>query len=412
MTFTAANLYAEGFRNPPAGAFDLGRPGGRIAQVDDSSAVQHNPANLVDVTNLEGQFTPSVVYISVDSHSASGDSASTRKPLKLLPNFFVSLPLKNDRFAAGFGVTVPYGLAMDWDRNANAFADPSGWRYQSPYFAQLTTINLNPALAVRLNDALSIGVGLDVMWSELTIKQFYPSTFFGGAMDSNLKAEGSGFGYGGNLGITWKITDHQRVAVTYRSQMDVSQKGDFRISNLAPGSAGLGATPQSDFGAVMKYPNIVSVGYGIELTDKIRLESDIEWIQFSRFKSLDLNLGNNSVLFTALGKSTSIAENWHDTFTVGLGGDWKFSDNWVLRGGYQFYQTPVPDATFSPTIPDANQNVITVGLGWKGRRSSLEFAYGLDFYNDRNISNDQTPAFNGKYTFNVHLFSLAYRYAF
>jgi long-chain fatty acid transport protein len=410
--FSAANSYAEGFRNPPPGAFDLGRAGGRIAQVDDSSAVQQNPANLVDITNLEAQLTPSVVYISVDYHSASGDSANTRNPCKLLPNFFVSLPLKNDRFAAGLGVTVPYGLSMDWDRNASAFADPAGWRYQSPYYAALTTINFNPTVAYRLNDELSIGVGLDIMWSQLTIKQFYPSAFFGGAADSNLKAEGDGFGYGGNLGITWKITDHQRVAVTYRSQMDVNQQGDFRISNLAPGSAGLGATPQSDFGAVMKYPNIVAIGYGIELTDKIRLESDIEWVQFSRFKSLDLNLGNNSVLFSSLGKSTSIAENWHDTFTAGFSGDWKFAEHWVARGGYQFYETPVPDSTFSPTIPDANQNVITVGLGWKGRHTSLEFAYGLDFYNDRNINSDQTPAFNGKYTFNVHLFSLAYRYAF
>jgi len=72
----------------------------------------------------------------------------------------------------------------------------------------------------------------------------------------------------------------------------------------------------------------------------------------------------------------------------------------------------VPDSTFSPTIPDANQNVFTIGLGWKGRHSSLEAAYGLDFYNERNISNDQNPAFNGKYTFNVHLISLAYNYAF
>jgi long-subunit fatty acid transport protein len=72
----------------------------------------------------------------------------------------------------------------------------------------------------------------------------------------------------------------------------------------------------------------------------------------------------------------------------------------------------VPDSTFSPTIPDANQNVITFGVGWKYGHSSLEFAYGLDFYNQRIITNNQNPAFDGKYTFNVHLFSLAYRYTF
>jgi len=121
-----------------------------------------------------------------------------------------------------------------------------------------------------------------------------------------------------------------------------------------------------------------------------------------------VNVGNN-----LLGvPSQNIPEKWRNTFTAGIGGDWKFADHWVLRAGYEFLESPVPDTTFSPTIPDANQNVITLGLGWKGRHSSLEAAYGLDFYNDRNISNDQNPALNGKYTFNVHLISLAYRYSF
>src|SRR5580692_6111614 len=62
----------EGFRNPPPGTFDLGRAGGRIAQVDDSSAVQQNPANLTDLTNTELQVTPSIVYIGVDFKSAGG----------------------------------------------------------------------------------------------------------------------------------------------------------------------------------------------------------------------------------------------------------------------------------------------------------------------------------------------------
>ena len=94
------------------------------------------------------------------------------------------------------------------------------------------------------------------------------------------------------------------------------------------------------------------------------------------------------------------------------GGDWRFATNWVLRAGYQFYQTPVPDSTFSPTIPDANQNVFTIGLGYHHKRHSFEFAYGADFYGKRDITNDQNPAFNGTYQITVHLFSLAYRLGF
>ena len=396
---STVSLNAEGFRNPPPGTFDLGRAGGRIAQVDDSSAVQQNPANLVDVTNIEAQLTPTIVYISADFHSPSGQSASTTDPWKLLPNFFASMPLKNDRFAVGLGVTVPYGLGNEWNRNSSAFAQPTGvLTYFAPYYSKLSTFNFNPAISMKLGDKIQIGAGLDVMWSELEFKQLLSPA----VPNLDAHADGTGVGLGGNFGITWNINDRQRFAVTYRSPITINYSGSTAFENYP------GGVPGTSFNSQINFPTIVSVGYGFQFNDKFRLETDVEWVQFSRFKNLPINVGANALSVP----SQNIAENWRDTFTAGFGGDWKFVDGWVLRGGYQFYQSPVPDSTFSPTIPDADQNVITIGIGWKGRHNSLEAAYGLDFYNTRNITTDQNPAFNGKYTFNVHLFSLAYRYSF
>src|SRR5437763_17120052 len=96
---------AEGFRNPPAGAFNLGRAGGRIAQIDDSSAVAQNPANLMDLEAPEFLFAPSAVYIHAKYESPSGASAETKDPWKLLPNVFAALPFTGGRFAVGLGVT-------------------------------------------------------------------------------------------------------------------------------------------------------------------------------------------------------------------------------------------------------------------------------------------------------------------
>lgn len=399
----AAKLKGEGFRNPPPGTFDLGRAGGRIAQVDDSSAVQQNPANLAGMTNMEAQLTPSVVYIGVNYQSPGGQSARTQEPWKLLPNFFAAVPFADGKAAVGLGITVPYGLSMEWDRNSSAFNPATGtWTYLgtggAPYYTKLTTINFNPTLSWKMGDKISVGAGLDAMWSDLEFKQnispLFPSWW--------AKAYGDGIGLGANLGLTWQITDRQRLAVTYRSPMKVGYDGDFRQYNSPAGNI------SSSFNSQIQFPTIVALGYGLQINDKVRVETDLEWIQFSRFQNLPVNVGANA---TGIPSQT-IAENWKDTFTAGFGGDWKFADHWVLRGGYQFYQSPVPDSTFSPTIPDADQNVITIGIGWKGRHSSLEAAYGLDFYNTRNITTDQNPNFNGKYTFNVHLISFAYHYSF
>jgi len=201
-------------------------------------------------------------------------------------------------------------------------------------------------------------------------------------------------------------TEHQRLALTVRTPVRVDYDGHLQVNHV-PAAFG-GGNMRDEFATSIKFPTIVAAGYGIDLTDKIRVETDVEWLQFSNFKSLALK----SQTAAALGFPSGIPQNWHDTFTAGIGGDWKFADNWVVRAGYQFYGSPVPDKTFSPTIPDADQNVFTIGLGYHNGHHALEAGYGLDFYDNRNIKNDQNPAFNGKYSFTVHLFSLSYRYSF
>jgi long-chain fatty acid transport protein len=401
---STGTLRAEGFRDATTGAFDLGRSGGRIAHVDDATAVQNNPANLVDVTNVVAELDPSIIYINVNYQAPNGQSASTMHPLKVLPSFFMAAPILGDKLTFGFGVTVPFGLANQWPTESSAFARPNGTLGTSTAnYGKLTTFNFNPTLAFKPCDAIQVGVGLDVMYSELELRQFLSP------LVPNLEAHasGDGVGVGGNLGITWNITDRQRLALTYRSTMTVDYSGNTDIENT-----GVPSNPTTSFDSQVKYPNIISAGYGIDLTDTIRLESDFEWIQFSQFKNLPIRTGTASTIYGPINLTQTVPEAWHNTFTLGFGGDWKFADHWVARGGYQYFESPVPNSTFSPLIPDANQNVLTMGLGWHAQHVSLEFAYGLDFYNDRNITRDENPAVNGKYTFNVHLFSLAFRYAF
>ena len=175
------------------------------------------------------------------------------------------------------------------------------------------------------------------MWSQLTLKQYYPWLAIGTGVepDGNLKGKGDGVGVSGNLGITWQVTDRQRLALTWRLPMDVNYDGETTIDNITGTGTAIGATPSSSFGTTIKYPMQIALGYGFQVTKNFRIESDVEWIQFSRFKSLDLNLGNNAALLTVLGQPTSINQNWHDTFTAGIGGDWKFADDWTLRAGYR-----------------------------------------------------------------------------
>lgn len=430
FAFVPPSAIGEGFRNPPPGGFSLARAGGRIAQVDTPEAAYHNPANVVDLPSAGLEASATIVYLKVDNNNAaSGLKAETRDPWKLLPNFFATTPLiekdGGSKLSAGLAVTTPFGLSNEWKKEG-AFGPggavlPSGGlglRYGAPWYTELLTINANPSLSYKITDNLFIGVGVDFFWSQLTIKQLYPWFAAGIAAgvpapvaltfpDGDFRGKGDGEGIGGNIGLTWKITDSQRVALAYRSPFDINYNGDLDVNNIP---TGFPATSTSHFGTKVKYPGIFSAGYGIEINDKLRLETDFEWIQFSRFDRLVIDAGNNGPLFA--GGGLDINQNWRDTFTAGIGADYRCGEHWTLRGGYQFYETPVPDSTFSTTIPDANQHAVTVGLNFKSGHHSADLSYGWIHYDDRNITSDQNPVFNGKYQMVVHLISVGYNYNF
>ena len=401
----------EGFRNPPPGTFSLGRAGGRIAHIDDSSAVTHNPANLVDLTGAEVQFTPTVANLKWEfsSGAAPGQTSSTEEPWKILPAIFGAVPLKNREVVFGLGITTPYGIGSEWDVDTPAFAPLTGaLRYQSPHSTDLKTFNFNPSVALRLGEHAQIGAGFDCLWSELTLKQYYPWFLVTGSFadpDGNAEAKGDGVGFGGNVGLTITVAERHRFAVTYRSPITVNYEGDFDLDNV-PAALG-GQRLRTGFESEIQFPTIVAVGYGLQVCDTVRLEVDAEWIQFSTFDELPLR-----VEAPPPGLPTSAPEDWEDTFTIGIGGDWRMAPSWRLRASYQYYQSPVPDSTLSPAVVDANQNVITVGLAYHSRRHSFEVAYSPVLYDKRHIRNSYNPAFNGDYEVTLHLISVAYRFSF
>lgn len=398
-TSSLSPTLAEGFRNPTIGTFGLGRSGAKIAQIEDASAVQYNPANLVDLAVPQLAYEQSLVYAHVDFTQPGVGSTSTINPWKAIPNAFAAWPLAEGKWAVGLGLTTPYGLSTEWDPNGL-------FHYAAPHFSELITVNFNPTVAVRLSDKLSLGAGVDVMWSQVTLKQFYPWALVVGnplAPDGAARIKGDGTGVSGNLGLTWQIAPRHRLAATVRLPITIDYGGQFTINNVpAPVFA-----ERSSFSTSVSFPMIVGAGYGFQVSETVRLGADFEWLQFSNFDNLPLRIGAPPP-----GLPANVPENWRDTFTAGLGGDWQFAPGWFARLSYQFFQSPVPNSTFSPSIPDANQNVLTVGLAWQSGHHALAISYGADFYDDRHITNNQNPAFNGNYRFVVHLLAASYRFAF
>ena len=407
-----AAALANGFRNPPEGAAALGQSGGKLILTDDASAISHNPANLTKLDKAEAEVSVTLVDTKTDYSSPYG-SATTDDPWKELPNLFVAMPFDHGNYVAGLGVTTPFGQSTVWDKDGS-------FHYTAPYFAEMKLMNVNPTLAAKLSDQLSVGVGVDVYWSQLDMKQILPWSMVTGSRlspDGVIHLRGEGQGVGGNAAVEFSPVAGHTLALTYRSPVKVDYSGDTDVSESPAGAQMLGLSPSSDFDTSIEFPAVAALGYAVALSSTVRVEADVEWVEFSRYNELTLDAGNNNALLHRPGDPNPMApltlrQDWKDTWNFGVGADWAVMPTVTLRAGYIYLESPVPEETLAPTLSDADQNVITVGAGYHPNRHRFDVAYGLSLIADRNVDANQNPAYNGKYETSSQLVSLSYGYTF
>jgi len=379
LIFTQA-VFADGVRNTPEGAAAIGAFGAHRAFADDANATIHNSANLVDLEQPMLQINATIGYGDNQFHSAIGND-KTENPFYAIPGFSIAAPLKEGKYAIGFSTYVPYGRSVQWG-STGFFA--ANWL---PYEGTMSVMDFTPNVAMRLSDSVSIGIGADIYYGQVEQKQFV-----GPGMNSTLTADGTALGW--NAAITWKMTDRQRLAATYRSPFAIKYKGENDITFLG----------KSDANANIEYPTIIALAYGVEFTDTLRAELDVEWMEFSVYQNLTINNP------AGLG-IISTPQKLKNTWTVAIGGEWDFAEHWTARSGFKYLQNPTPDETYGPLGPDEDQGVISFGLGYENETHLVDLGYAVGLFDGRGITGSVNSP-NGHYDYSLQVLSLSYSYKF
>ncbi len=389
--FAQTSLFADGYRNSPEGARAIGAFGGHRAFADDANATIHNSANLVDLEAPMIQLNTTLGY-GWNQFKAPGVSEKTENSFFAIPGFSAAVPFQDGRFAVGLATYVPYGRSVRW--KDDGFFASMGY----PYSGHMTVVDFTPNIAVRLCDSLSIGIGADLYQGEVEQKQFlYTPTPFG-IITTHSKLTGDGSAVGWNCSATWKITQRQRLAATYRAPFAINYKGHNTYS--MEGETVL----RSDVAAEIEYPGIAALAYGVEFTDTLRAEFNIEWLEFSVYQNLTVHDSASPAPIIA-------PQKLDDTWTFGVGGEWDFATNWTARSGFMYLENPTPDETYSPIGPDEDQGVISFGLGYETGHHAVDVGYACGLFGGRTVTGSANSP-DGKYDYNVHLLSLSYGYKF
>jgi long-chain fatty acid transport protein len=367
---------------------------GGAASAEDATTIFFNPAGMTRLNSNQFIMGAHVVIPTVEFHNEgsthvsgaplTGDNGGDAGVTKLIPNFYYSRKL-SDRFAVGLGINAPFGLATEYD-------DDWVGRYHA-IESDLMSININPAIAYKVTDKLSIGAGVSAQYIDVKLTNavdFGTIGFFAGvpgllpqANDGSVELEGNSWGFGFNLGLLYEFTKNTRVGVAYRSAIDQDLDGEADFKKVP---AALRPTfRDDDVSADITFPDSLSVSFFHQFNPQWMVMADFTWTDWRHFKDLVVEFDDN------LPPSIT-TENWQDSYRTSVGVTYVPNDTWKFRAGTAYDTSAVEDKEHrTPRIPDSDRLWAALGFGYQVSKAvSLDMGYAHLFINDPEIDKSAT----------------------
>lgn len=372
---------------------------GGAAAADDASVVWFNPAAMTalpagrQVTAAGHLARPSFKFSNTGSTGTfaapgSGEGGDGGD-WALIPNMFYTTDI-DARWRFGVAVNAPFGLATHYD---------AGWRgARTALKSEVKSVNINPSVAYRLSDALSIGGGISVQKLQAEL-----SNFSGAAGVAKLKADDIGYGF--NLGLTVQATPGTRFGFAYRSSIKYELEGAAAFS----GVSALNRTIKAD----LRVPESVSFSVFSVLDPKWEAMADITWTRWSRLQQLAVIRTNGADAGTTL---TSLPFHWDDVWRFSVGANYRINERVKLRFGAAFDQSPTNNFDRTPRLPDQDRTWLAAGVQYRlSKTGILELGYAHEFIRDATVNTTAagaTGSLVGSFRSRADILSLQYSHSF
>jgi len=403
-----SGAHAAGFALIEQSASGMGNAfAGGAAIAEDASTIFFNPAGMtyIDGTQVVGALhliKPNADFKDKGSSSGGafaplGDEGPNAGGLAFIPNFYLMTEI-TPSIKMGVGVNAPFGLKTEYDDEwvGRFHADKS----------ELKTININPSVAFKVNDQLSLGAGLSLMRAEATLSR---AVNFGLAGVGDVEIEGDDWGFGFNLGAIYQFTSDTRAGVAYRSKVTQKLKGDAKFTRpaLVPNA---GPAADGDVKAKVDLPETFSVSLFSRVNSQWDVMGDITWTRWSRFEELAVMRDNGTLL-------TSTPENWENTVRYSVGVNYRYSDTLKLRAGLAYDEEAIKNEFRTARIPGNDRKWLSLGASFATNpASTFDIGYTHLFISDAEIEDNQLLTGNGllkgDFEGSVDILSLQYTHDF
>ncbi len=366
VTLATQQAVAAGFQLNAQSATGLGRAfAGDAVIADNASVMARNPAAmaLFDKMELSLGFESITSLIEVKDASygtqmgaLSVEDTDDVGSTSVAPNIHLIVPV-NEKFAWGVNAYTNFGTKTE-------FSDS----YTATEYGGLTDVksfNFGLAGSYRLNEQLSFGAGLDLIYGQGTMKRTAGAAFgaYKGLDVVNVDSA-DGWAVGFNLGTVYELDENNRFGFGYHYSPEFEAKDDYGQKITLP------------------LPDIAEFSGFHKIEDtKFAVHYSVQWIGWSSFDKIDFE--NLSASRSPLGAQLAAANGgvyskdyqWQDGWHYAIGGTYYLNSDWTLRAGYM-YDTSAQDSVTSISVPDSDRQWLSAGFTYTiDQASNVDFGF-------------------------------------
>jgi long-chain fatty acid transport protein len=331
---TASSAHAGGLYLYELGTPDVGTAAaGWSARAQDATTVFTNPAGMTRLEKSELLVGVQPIYLHAEfspdantTTSGSDGDANTWLPAGGLYYVHNLMPkLKIGVSAVGY-----FGLGLEYEND-----------WVGRYYVQeikLQALGIQPALAYRVTDWLSLGAGVVALYGVLDEKVAV-NNIGPNQPDGKLKIEDSDWTYQANLGVLVEPRKGTRFGLTYLSEGDLKFKDEPDFSNLGPGLEAI--LRAIDF----TMPQALMLSAYHELDERWAIMGNLGWQDWSEFGKVGVAVTSEDA------SSLTVDRNYKDTWHVAVGAQYRVAAPWLLSAGGAYDSSMVDDEDRTPDLP-------------------------------------------------------------
>jgi long-chain fatty acid transport protein len=353
-------LLAGGYKIPENSINSTALSAAYIANAHGADAAYFNPAAMV-FNEEGGSFEVNATYIHLPSIRYT-DITGVKTPDHserehfLIPSFhYVSPSVDNFRF--GLSVVTPAGLTKRWRGTGKGASEEF----------TLKTIELNPSIAYKFNDMFSAAFGARMIYSNGDVRSnAAPVTLW-------RDLGGSSYDFGYNLALHFRPSDEWDVALTYRSKIDLTVKGNAELASPFGTYSG-GAE------VLVPVPAAINLAAAYTFDDRTTVELVYERTFWRVYNNLDFEydvpLSTIDPVLLATKFDDPAIKNWSNSNTFRIGVTHKLDNTWTLMAGFAYDKTPTPKNTAGFELPDTDAKIYSVGARYQ-YSDNMNIGFGL-----------------------------------